>query len=164
MAHRQDDQEIARYVLDTFALWGDASAYAARFTAESDYIAFDGSHHRGREANVALHRPLFEGVLYGTRIIGEIESVRWVTPDVAIVHASGAVVWPWHREIPSNRRSRQTLLVVRTEAKLSIAAFHNTRVEPVRIPPLWLAGAFRFWIRLRSRIAGVELPIAAHSS
>jgi uncharacterized protein (TIGR02246 family) len=164
MATRQDDQEIARYVLDTFALWGDAAAYAARFTVESDYVAFDGSHHRGREANVALHQPLFEGVLYGTRIIGEVESVRWVAPDVAVVHASGAVVWPWHREVPSARRSRQTLVVVRRDGALSIAAFHNTRVEPVHTPPARLARALRFFIRLRSRLAGRPLPLAAHSS
>lgn len=158
------DHEIARYVLDTFGLWGDATAYAARFTAESDYVAFDGSHHRGRAANIALHEPLFAGVLYGTRIIGEIESVRSIAPGVAVVHASGAVVWPWHREVPRARRSRQTLLVVRNEGALAIAAFHNTRVEPVRIPPSWLARAFRFFIRLRSRVARAPLPLAAHSS
>ncbi|NUP13375.1 MAG: SgcJ/EcaC family oxidoreductase [Polyangiaceae bacterium] len=159
MTEPQDDRAIARYVLDTFALWGNANAYAARFTSDSDYVAFDGSRHRGRDANVALHRPLFEGVLYGTRIIGEIESVRWVGSDVAVVHASGAVVWPWHRDVPSARRSRQTLLVVRQSEGLSIAAFHNTRVEPVRIPPRWLARAFRFWVRLRSRLANA--PVSA---
>jgi uncharacterized protein (TIGR02246 family) len=164
MTEPQLEREVARYVLDTFALWGDAAAYAARFTEDSDYVAFDGSHHRGRQANALLHEPLFEGVLYGTRIVGEVESVRMLGPDLAVVHAAGAVVWPWHRGVPEARRSRQTLLVVRRAGDLSIAAFHNTRVAAVRTPPPWLSRAFRFWIRWRSRLSGVPLPVAAQSS
>ena len=59
---RIDDLEVARYVLDTFALWGDAVAYAARFTAESDYVAFDGSHHRGQIAAAVGQLPQHPGV------------------------------------------------------------------------------------------------------
>ncbi|HEU4532678.1 MAG TPA: SgcJ/EcaC family oxidoreductase [Polyangiaceae bacterium] len=145
-------EAVRAYVLDTFALWGDAEGYASRFSEASEYVAFDGSIHRGRRANADLHRALFDGVLFGTRIVGEVESVRFVTPDVAVAHAVGGVVWPWHRTVPARRRSRQTLVVARTPAGLTITAFHNTRVAPLGTPPAWVS---RLWRAFTIRRAGL---------
>ena len=39
-----------------------------------------------------VSRNLFRTVLYGSRLTGEVESVRFVTPDVAVVHLTGSVV------------------------------------------------------------------------
>ena len=49
--------------------WGDADSYAALFTEEGDYITFDGSHARGRAEIASAHRPLFEGILKGSRLV-----------------------------------------------------------------------------------------------
>ena len=51
-----------------FAAWGDADAYAAFFTEDGDYVAFDGTHWRGRRAIAEGHRPLFERFLKGSHI------------------------------------------------------------------------------------------------
>ena len=84
----------------------DADAYAALFTEDSDYVAFDGTRQRGRAHNAASHRLLFETVLRGSRLRGEVESVRFLRPDVAIMHAAGAVLMPWQDEIAPRRMSR----------------------------------------------------------
>ncbi|HLJ32900.1 MAG TPA: SgcJ/EcaC family oxidoreductase, partial [Ktedonobacteraceae bacterium] len=49
--------------------WGDTDAYAALFTEDADYVAFDGSHARGRNEIAEVHRPLFEGILKGSRLV-----------------------------------------------------------------------------------------------
>jgi len=55
----------------------DADAYAASFTEDSDYVAFDGTHLKGRAANAEHHRALFETVLRGTRLTYEDVRRTW---------------------------------------------------------------------------------------
>ncbi len=71
--------------------WGDTDTYAALFTEDGDYIAFDGSHARGRTEIARAHRPLFEGILKGSRLVevGIPVEVRFLSPDVALVHRGG---------------------------------------------------------------------------
>lgn len=127
------EQQIREVLSRATVAWADndAAAYAAEFTADSDYVAFDGTHVRGREANRALHAGLFEGPLYGTRLEGEIESVRFLTDDVAVAHMTGSVVFAWQAGIPRGRLSRNTWVLHRDGGEWKIAAFHNTRVRPV---------------------------------
>ncbi|MFC5751508.1 SgcJ/EcaC family oxidoreductase [Actinomadura rugatobispora] len=60
--------EIAGLLSRLAEAWnaGDATAYAAVFTDDADYIAFDGTHTRGRAAIESSHRWLFDGPLKGS--------------------------------------------------------------------------------------------------
>ena len=112
--------------------WGDTDAYAALFTEDGDYITFDGSHARGRTEIARAHRPLFEGILKGSRLVevGIPVEVRFLSPDVALVHCGGAVLRT-HQKKPSRRAiSVQTLVVVKQEDRWLFAAFQNTRYRP----------------------------------
>ncbi|WP_116047830.1 SgcJ/EcaC family oxidoreductase [Amycolatopsis palatopharyngis] len=113
---------------------GDAQAYGACFTADADYVSFDGAWARGRDPMVESHDRLFRGVLTGSTLVGEIESIRFVGPDVALLHATGSVLVAWRSTLPKSRLSRQTLVAVRTEDGWRFAALQNTRVRPVRVP------------------------------
>jgi uncharacterized protein (TIGR02246 family) len=114
---------------------GDAGAYAASFTENSDYIAFDGTHLRGRGANARHHQQLFDSVLRNARLVFEgLPAVRFVGDDVAIVHAMGSVLFPWQRRVTPKRRSNQTLVAVRGPEGWRFAAFHNTRYRPTSLP------------------------------
>src|SRR5829696_7763013 len=93
---------------------GDARAYGACFTPDADYVSYDGTHAAGRAPMVANHDRLFRGVVAGSALVGEVESIRYLRPDVAIVHANGSVLMPWRRKLPRRRFSRQTLVAVRT--------------------------------------------------
>jgi uncharacterized protein (TIGR02246 family) len=112
--------------------WGDADAYAALFTEDGDYVAFDGSHARGRTEIAETHRPLFEGILKGSRLVGvgvPVE-VRFLAPGVALVHSGGAVL-RLRQKKPSRRAiSVQTLVAVKREDRWLFAAFQNTRYRP----------------------------------
>ena len=86
-ARAQDDQEIRAIVDRMFDAWGrgDAVAYHADLTDDADYVAFDGSR-RTKADSIRSHENLFRTVLYGSRLTGQVESVRFLTPDVAVVH------------------------------------------------------------------------------
>ncbi|WP_437756964.1 SgcJ/EcaC family oxidoreductase [Sorangium sp. So ce1389] len=134
---RSTDEAAIRRMFEALSeAWAreGASAVDRFYTPDSDYVTFDGSWLRGREANRRAHEELFAGVLAGTRLVGEIEGVRFLGPDTAVVVSSGAVLWPWQRTAPASRRSRQTLVVVRgDDGRWRVASFQNTRVQ--RLPP-----------------------------
>jgi uncharacterized protein (TIGR02246 family) len=139
-----DDEQLTILFEQMCQAWtnGDAQAYGACFTADSDYVSFDGTRVAGREPMVQAHDRLFRGVLTGSSLVGEIESIRYLGDDVALVHATGSVLLAWRSTLPRRRLSRQTLVATRTIGGWRFAALHNTRVRPVQIPgpdsiPAW---------------------------
>ena len=130
------DAELVDLFEQMCSAWtaGDADGYGACFTEDSDYVSYDGAHARGRRTMVENHDRLFRGVLTGSTLVGEVESVRYLRDDVAVMHATGSVRMPWRATLPKRRLSRQTIVAVRTDDGWRIAALHNGRVRPVTIP------------------------------
>ena len=60
-----------------------------------------------------------------------IQTIRLVTPDVAVVHLTGSVVEGWRQRMRRCRLSRQTMVGVRRDGRWQVTAFHNTRVRPM---------------------------------
>jgi uncharacterized protein (TIGR02246 family) len=132
----------------------DGSAYAASFTADCDYVAFDGTHLRGRDANACHHQRLFDSVLRNTRLVFEGRpAVRFLADDVALVHAMGSVLFPWQRTGTPKRRSKQTLVAVRGPAGWRFAAFHNTRYRPTALPTGFALKIIMALLRLRASLS-----------
>ncbi|SEK36226.1 SgcJ/EcaC family oxidoreductase [Nonomuraea pusilla] len=131
-----DAAQIEKLFADFMAAWtaGDAQAFGALFTDDSDYVSYDGTIARGRRTHQHNHDKLFRGVLAGSALVGDLESVRHLTPDVAIVYGTASVLMPWRSTLPKRRLSRQTIVVVRTDAGWKIGAIHNGRVRPVTVP------------------------------
>ncbi|RSN00432.1 DUF4440 domain-containing protein [Nonomuraea sp. WAC 01424] len=131
-----DTAQIEQLFADLLATWtaGDAQAFGALFTDDSDYVSYDGTVARGRREHQHNHDQLFRGVLAGSALVGDLESVRYLTPDVAVVHGTGSVLMPWRSALPKRRLSRQTVVVVRTGEGWRIGAIHNGRVRPVTVP------------------------------
>jgi uncharacterized protein (TIGR02246 family) len=136
---RQSDEEairaLFRQLLDDWGR-GDGRAYGSRFTVEADYVAFDGSHTVGREQIAASHQQLFDNWLKGTRLIGEITHLRFLGPDVALVHATGGTIFPGEAQPRRSRNSIQTFVAVRRDGQWRFCAFHNTRILQ-RSPLQW---------------------------
>jgi uncharacterized protein (TIGR02246 family) len=110
---------------------GEGEAYGSRFTEDADYVAFDGTRTIGRQQIAASHQQLFDKFLKGTRLTGRILSVKFPSPDVSIVHATGGTVMRGKTEPSPERDSIQTLVAVREGALWRFAAFHNSRVRPI---------------------------------
>jgi uncharacterized protein (TIGR02246 family) len=118
-----DDENAIRSVLaglgDAWAR-GNGEAYAMCFAENSDYITFNGMHLRGRAENAKLHGALFRGVLKGTKLSAEIESLELLASGVALVHSTGT----------GRKTSYQTYVLVKSGADWLIRSFQNTRVQP----------------------------------
>lgn len=110
---------------------GDAVAYGALFTEDADYFAFDGVNQKGRAAIIAGHKPLFENYLKGSTLTGELVSLRFLAPDVALAHAVGSIIDRGRTTPKPERRSSQTLIATKCADKWYFTAFHNTRVRPI---------------------------------
>ena len=110
---------------------GDGEAYGTRFTEDADYVAFDGSHTRGRGEISSSHQRLFDKFLKGTRLTGRILSIKFPSPDVALVHTTGGTILRGKTRPSPERHSVQTLIAVKREGEWRFAAFHNTRVRPI---------------------------------
>lgn len=118
------------------AAWaaGDAEAYAACFTEDADYVVFDGSRLHGRAINAVMHQRIFDGPLKGSRLEAQLESIRFLSADVALLHSRATVVRRG-RAKPSPM-FRQTLVAVRRDGEWIYTAFQNTRMIDM---PLWKA-------------------------
>jgi uncharacterized protein (TIGR02246 family) len=152
-----DRAEIASLARRMTAAWnrGDGEVYAALFTDDSDYIAFDGTHLRGRTANARHHQALYDTVLRGSRLVFEGDpGIRFLAPDVAVMHAMGSVLLPWQDAVTARRRSNQTYVVVQRPEGWRIAAFHNTRYRPTALPAGFGLKAILLVMRLRAALAG----------
>lgn len=125
---RRADEEAIRALIDQQVKgWaaGDPAAYAAVFTGDAHYITFLGSHYTGRDAIASSYVPLFRRLLKGTRLLIDIIEVRFLAPDVALVHANASVIKGPRRR---NRRSARvnTSVAVRTDGRWQLAASQNT--------------------------------------
>ncbi|GAA3317373.1 SgcJ/EcaC family oxidoreductase [Nonomuraea dietziae] len=104
---------------------GDATAYAAWFTEDADYISFDGTHTRGRQAIESSHRWLFEGPLRGSTMSTPDSDVqvKQLADGAALVISQGGTAVDGRR-----RDSIVTFTAVRTPEGWRFASFQNTRV------------------------------------
>ena len=126
---------------------GSGDAFAAVFTQDGDLVAFDGTHFNGRKEIAPFHQQLFDKWLKGTRLVGQVKDVRFLSPDVAVMHAVGGTVMPGKTEPSPERDSIQTLVATRQGGEWRLAAFQNTRLHPIgRNARTFLVWALTDWL------------------
>lgn len=108
---------------------GDGEAYGACFTEEADYVTFQGVHLQGRKAIAKTHQELWNSVLRGSTLEGELKKVLFVTPELAIFHGLGVVKLRWQKIPPQKRDSINTNVAVKRNGEWKIAAFQNSRIS-----------------------------------
>jgi uncharacterized protein (TIGR02246 family) len=109
---------------------GSGSALADLFTEDGHLVGFDGTHLRGRQEIGPFHQRLFDRWLKGSRLVGEVTDVRFLGPDVALLHAVGGTVLRGKRGPAPERDSIQTLVATRQAGgDWRLAAFQNTRLR-----------------------------------
>jgi uncharacterized protein (TIGR02246 family) len=131
-ATKTDEADIRKLFENLVISWntGDGGAYAAQFTEDSDYIAFDGTHFKGRKANAENHQNLFATFLKGSTLEQQrITDLRFLTSEVALLHMVGAVKLRWQKKPAPGRFSIQTLVAVKQNGEWKFAAFHNSRIQ-----------------------------------
>src|SRR5262245_18851708 len=111
---------------------GDARALADIFTEHGLLVSADGTHCDGQvEIDRYLGR-LFAAHLRGSRFAAKVISVRFLGPDVALMHLEGDFWMAGTMEPASERRAVQSLVAVRNAGRWRVALFQATRM---RLPP-----------------------------
>ena len=92
---------------------GSGEAFAASICGDGDLVGFDGTHLKGRQEITSFHQQLFDTFVKGSRLIGKVRSVRFLTPDVAVLHAVGGTIMAGQSDIEPERNSVQTLVALK---------------------------------------------------
>jgi uncharacterized protein (TIGR02246 family) len=160
-ANRVADEEAVRDLLyrELMEGWnrGSGEDFAAVFTEDGDLVAFDGTHFEGRAQIASFHQELFDKWMKGTRLVGRVKDVRFLSPNVALMHAVGSTI-KRAKSVPSPERdSIQTLVATRQNGEWRFAAFQNTRLRVLRNGIAFLVSTFSdlLWkiFRLNKRTA-----------
>ena len=125
---------------------GSGDALAAVFTENGDLVAFDGTHFQGREEIAPFHQQLFDKWMKGTRLVGQVKDVRFLSNDVALMNAVGSTLMSGETEPSPERNSIQTLVATRQGGEWRLAAFQNTRVRVMRNAVAFLVWTFSDWL------------------
>jgi uncharacterized protein (TIGR02246 family) len=116
--------------------WGDGNAFAAPFADDADFVAFDGSYFKGRQEIATFHQMLFDQFLKGSLLVGKVRSVRFLTPDVAVMNAVGGTVMPGQSDLEPERNSIQTVVATKRAGEWHLATFQNSRAQYMGRPEL----------------------------
>jgi uncharacterized protein (TIGR02246 family) len=126
----KDEAAVRQIVKQLENAWNarDGKALAAPFAADADYVVINGMYVKGRESIEKGHQGIFDTVYKDSTNIGTVKSVRFLRPDVAIVHVE------WNLTVRSGGkettgRAMNTIFMTKDEGKWSIAAFHNTPIK-----------------------------------
>ncbi|WP_460962007.1 SgcJ/EcaC family oxidoreductase [Spirosoma litoris] len=133
-ARQADEAAIHQVFTQLATAWdmGDANIFAECLTNDCDYITFAGQQIIGKEANRQIHHDLFNSwALKGSTMhpAQKQPSIAFLSNTIALVHSTGTIKLRFQKNPPLNRRSIQTMVVVKTDGQWKIRAFHNCRIQ-----------------------------------
>jgi uncharacterized protein (TIGR02246 family) len=108
---------------------GSGEAFAAQFAEDSDYVVVNGMHIKGRRQNASGHQQIFDTIYKGTRLWVQVKSVRFLRPDVALMHTASKVLKPGESDASPEPEAIQTWTVSKHGKEWLIDAFHNTPIQ-----------------------------------
>ncbi len=102
--------------------------FAKPFAEDADYVVVNGAHIKGRAANAAGHQQIFDTIYKDSRNAGTVKQIRFLRPDVAVVHVE------WNLSFKVNGEEQKghalsTMIMTKEKGKWSIAAFQNTAIQ-----------------------------------
>jgi uncharacterized protein (TIGR02246 family) len=115
---------------------GDSVAWTEQFATDADFIHVLGGFFHGRHDIEHGHRTIFTTIYKGSHNRYQVEKVRFVRPDVAVVFILANLTWYLDgRE--QHIQARPTLVAEKNPAgQWKIAVFQNTMITPAAVPTL----------------------------
>ena len=101
--------------------------FAKPFATDADYVVINGMFIQGRDAIAKAHQGIFDTIYKDSVIKLAVKQVRFLRPDVALVHVTG------HNKFRRGEETRETdaiitLTMTKDKGEWKIAAFQNTQV------------------------------------
>jgi uncharacterized protein (TIGR02246 family) len=107
---------------------GSASGFVQDFAVDADFVNIYGGHGSGRDViRQALDR-MFVSTYAGSRSRFSLETVRLLSPDVALAHVRAHLRIPGGPEA-GETRALPSLVLQRENGGWKIASYHNTLIE-----------------------------------
>jgi uncharacterized protein (TIGR02246 family) len=103
----------------------DSESWASVFAEDADFIHILGAHYSGRESVEKGHRLIFDTIYKGSHNRMEVEKIRPLRDDVAVVFTQSILEF-FQGGSKVTIKSRPTLVANRKNGKWEIVAFQNT--------------------------------------
>lgn len=122
-----DEVAIRQNVKQLETGWNTKSGavFAKPFAEDADYVVINGMYLKGRTAIEAAHQRIFDTIFKDTTVALKVKQIRFLRPDVAVVHVEG------HRDGPTRELVQDalvTLVMTKENGAWTVAAFQNTAV------------------------------------
>jgi uncharacterized protein (TIGR02246 family) len=124
-----DARAIKNVLADQYKAWaaGDAAAFVADYSEDATVI-LPGSFRRNRDEVRRSMTDSFATFLKDTKVTDEVESIRFLGDDHAIVISKAGVVFPGATEVPENQFVYATWVFHRVDGKWLVESYHNSPV------------------------------------
>ena len=133
-----DEQALLEIVRRLEQGWnnGDSVAWTAEFANDADFIHVLGGFFHGSRDIEHGHRTIFDTIYKGSHNRYELEKVRLLRPDVAVVFVRANLTGYLHGQ-EQHIQARPTLVVEKgPTGEWKIAVFQNTLITPEAVPTL----------------------------
>jgi len=104
---------------------GDAAAFIEPFRDDADFVAFEGTHLKGRAEMRSFHQRIFDTVVKGSRMEGEVKFVRFLSPVMAVMHSTVTYALRGQTKASRARDSMQLTVVARRDGEWRAEALMN---------------------------------------
>jgi uncharacterized protein (TIGR02246 family) len=126
-AQSADETAIRENIKQMETGWNTKSGelFAKPFAEDADYVVINGMYIKGRAVIHKAHQQIFDTIYKDTNVMLTVRQVRFLRPDVAVIHVDGQ-----RRGPTKDLQQAAVLTVVMTKEndRWSIAAFQNTAV------------------------------------
>lgn len=126
-AQSADEAAIRENVKHMETGWNTKSGatFARPFAEDADYVVINGMYIKGRSIIETAHQQIFDTIYKETTITLTVKQIRFLRPDVAVVHVNG------QRRGPTKDLEQEalvTLVMTKEKEGWRIAAFQNTGI------------------------------------
>jgi uncharacterized protein (TIGR02246 family) len=125
---------IHRQMIDAWNK-GSGRDFAAPFAEDAEFVVFEGTHLTGRDQLAAFTQHIFD--TEGSRLHGEVKFVRFVNPDLAVMHGTVGTAMPGETEASPSRDSMQLFVVARHGRQWQVESCLNARRLLIERQPFW---------------------------
>jgi uncharacterized protein (TIGR02246 family) len=122
-----DEAALRESVKQMESGWNTKSGalFAKPFAEDADYVVINGMYLKGRAAIESAHQRIFDTIYKDTSVTLVVKQIRFLRPDVAVVHVEGRRTGPANE---LNQGAMLTLMMTKEKRGWVIAAFQNTAV------------------------------------
>ena len=117
---------ILRRMIDAWNA-GDGTAFAAAFTDDVDFVVWEGTHLKGRQELAIFTQQIFDTVVKGSRLEGEVKFVRFLSPVLAVMHSVVRTTLAGQTKPSPSRDSMELTVVTKRDGEWRGEGLMNAR-------------------------------------